>query len=140
VRVGYVDSSWLLAIAFGEAAAGRAAALLGEYDVLLASTLLEAEVLGALHREGLAGSAMPDAGISWLLPDRPLRPEIERVLAAGYLRGADLWHVANAVWAAADPGDTDFLTFDHRQREVAAALGFVTPDPGEGDVADPASA
>jgi hypothetical protein len=130
LRVAYVDSSWVLAIVFGERAAERAADLLQEYDALLSSTLLEAEVLAALHREGLSGADLPEAGISWLLPDRPLRPEIERVLAAGYLRGADLWHLASALWAADDPGGTDFLTFDVRQRDVSRALGFVTPEPG----------
>jgi hypothetical protein len=54
------------------------------------------------------------------------------VLAAGYLRGADLWHLACAAWAAAEPGSTDFLTFDLRQREVARDLGFVTPDAEQG--------
>jgi predicted nucleic acid-binding protein len=122
-----VDSSWLLAIVFGEPEAGAATDALASYDVLLSSALLEAEVLAALHREGVSASAYPDPGISWLLPDRPLRPEIERVLAAGYLRGADLWHVATAVWAAAGSPDTSFLTFDTRQREIAGALGFATP-------------
>jgi hypothetical protein len=127
VRVAYVDSSWLLAIAFAEPTAGTATTILESYDVLLSSTLLEAEILSALHREGLTATGLPDPGISWLLPDRPLRPEVERVLAAGYLRGADLWHVATAVWAAADPTRTSFLTFHLRQREIAGALGFVTP-------------
>jgi hypothetical protein len=129
VKVAYVDSSWLLAIAFGEPYAGGASTVLESYDALLSSTLLEAEVRAALHREGLGPAAVADPGLSWLLPDRALSREIETVLAAGYLRGADLWHVANAVWAAADPADTSFLTFDLRQREIAGALGFLTPAP-----------
>jgi predicted nucleic acid-binding protein len=127
VTVACVDSSWLLAVAFGDAEAAAALRRLAGYEALLASALLEAEVLAALRREGLPASAVSTAGISWVLPDRPLRPEVERVLGTGYLRGADLWHVATALFAAPDPAGTDFLTFDLRQREVAAALGFGTP-------------
>ena len=44
-----------------------------------------------------------------------------------YLRGADLWHVATALYLAESPADVDFLTLDPAQREAAAALGFPTP-------------
>jgi predicted nucleic acid-binding protein len=131
LKVAYVDTSWLLAIAFGETAADRAAGVLLDHDALLSAPILEAELLAALHREGLPLSAAPDPGISWILPDRPLRPEIERVLEAGYVRGADLWHLASALYAADSPGDTRFLTFDVRQGEVAAALGFEIAAPGD---------
>lgn len=59
-------------------------------------------------------------------PDRPLSSEITAVLEAGYLRGADLWHVAVALYHAEDPREVTFVTLDNRQRAVAAALGFRT--------------
>lgn len=62
--------------------------------------------------------------IEWVFPDRALTQEMERVLAAGRLRGADLWHVAHALYLAPEPGTMTFLTGDRRQREVAAAVGF----------------
>ena len=49
---------------------------------------------------------------------------MEAVLASGYLRGADLWHVAAALYSFPDPRTATFLTLDNRQREVAEALGF----------------
>ena len=59
-------------------------------------------------------------------PDRPLSPEIRRVLQAGYLRGADCFHVASALYFMDDPTGNTFLTLDTRQRAVAKALGFKT--------------
>lgn len=66
------------------------------------------------------------AGMTWILPDRSLQPEIEQTIAAGYLRGADLWHVACALFLVNDPREIAFLTRDERQRSVAKALGFKT--------------
>ena len=62
--------------------------------------------------------------IKWVLPDRPLSVEIIRVLRAGYLRGADLWHLATAMYVTPEPRDLTFLTLDRRQEEVAEELGF----------------
>lgn len=39
-------------------------------------------------------------------------------------RGADLWHVAAALYVAPSAGDMTFVTRDRRQRDVAAAPGF----------------
>jgi len=64
------------------------------------------------------------AGLEWVSPDRPLGAEINAVLDAGYLRGADCWHVATALYFATDPSRLAFLTLDARQGEVAKALGF----------------
>lgn len=68
------------------------------------------------------------APIDWILPDRPLGEELARALGAGYLRGADLWHVACALYLAGAIGSTvEFLTLDARQRAVASALGLPAP-------------
>ena len=49
---------------------------------------------------------------------------MENALRAGHLRGADLWHIATALYVAPDPFSIAFATLDQRQAEVAAALGF----------------
>ncbi|MGI9078358.1 MAG: hypothetical protein ACR2G6_13680 [Gemmatimonadaceae bacterium] len=64
------------------------------------------------------------AGLSWVMPDRPLHAEIAKVLQAGYLHGADCWHLATALYLAQEPGTISFLTLDERQRSVARILGF----------------
>jgi hypothetical protein len=46
------------------------------------------------------------------------------LLDAGYVRGADCWHLATALYLAPDAGDLVFLTLDLRQRAVAKTLGF----------------
>ena len=57
-------------------------------------------------------------------PTRALSTELRSLLRAGYLRGADLWHVACALYMARESEDVTFITLDQRQAEVAAALGF----------------
>ena len=49
---------------------------------------------------------------------------MESALRAGNLRGADLWHIATALYAAPEPAAIAFVTLDRRQASVAAALGF----------------
>ena len=46
------------------------------------------------------------------------------VLETGYLRGADLWHVATALYVSPQSGSLSFATLDARQSAVAEAFGF----------------
>lgn len=121
----YVDSSCLVAVAFDEPGARKLAARLRRFDRLFSSNLLEAELRSALVREGADGH-IEDllSWLTWVYPNRPLTPEYARITAAGYLRGADLWHLANALFLAPDPTDLSFLTLDGRQGAVARRLGF----------------
>ena len=59
----------------------------------------------------------------------PLASEFAKGLEAGYLRGADLWHVATTLYAARRPDEIAFVTLDMKQRTIAAALGFQVADP-----------
>ncbi len=127
MTVVYVDTSCLIAVAFGEPGAKALARRIEGYDEIVSSNLLEAELRSTLKREGVDGGSDMLAGVSWILPDRRLTAEIERVLSVRQLRGADLWHVAAALYLAESPADVDFLTLDSAQREAAAALGFATP-------------
>ncbi len=127
MKAAYVDTSCLVAIAFAEPGYEAVASELASYDTLLASNLLEAELRAALTREGVVEDHDElVAAIRWVLPDRPLSPEIKRVIAAGYVRGADLWHLACALLVAPGAVDLSFATLDEAQGKVARALGFQT--------------
>ncbi len=124
MTVAYVDTSCVVAIAFGERGAGPMARKLGEFDELIASNLLEAELLAAFTRERVEPDPSLLSAFAWVIPDRPLHAEIARALKAGYVRGADCWHLATALYVADDPAEMAFLTLDTHQAKVARALGF----------------
>lgn len=124
MRIGYVDTSCLVAIAFGERGAVALARRLEGFDELVSANLLEAELRAAFAREGVEPNADLFSAISWVIPDRPLHAEISNVFAGGYVRGADCWHLATALYLTDDPAEIHFLTLDQRQRKVARALGF----------------
>lgn len=129
--IAYLDTSYLVAAAFGERAARRLAGRLNRYDRLLASNLLEAEFRSTLVRERVAGDAdLWLSAIAWVHPDRPLTAELRRIAAAGALAGSGMWHLAHALYLAPDGKELDFLTLDRRQQEIASALGFSTPGAG----------
>ena len=103
MNAAYVDNSCVVAIAFGEPGHEAVASRLESFDVLLAANLLAAERRAVLVRERVPDRLdEPVAGFRWILPDRPLSPEIRRVAAKGDVRGADLWHLAGL---ATKPGE-----------------------------------
>ena len=124
--LAYVDTSCLVAIAFGERGGTSLAGRLAEFDELLSSNLLEAELRGAFRREEIPFEPSLVSWISWVLPDRPLSRELARTLEVGYLRGGDLWHVSCALYLVENTAEISFLTLDERQRAVAEGLGFRT--------------
>ena len=124
MTAAYVDTSCLVAIALGERGSAALARRLEKFGELCASNLLEAELRAALAREGIAPETDLLSWISWVIPDRPLSAEFGRVLIAGRVRGADLWHLASALYLAEEPARLPFLTLDDRQRTVARAVGF----------------
>ena len=126
MRAAYVDTSALAALALNETAAPGVSQRLATYERVLSSNLLEAELRSVFAREASTFEKRFLEGVDWILPDRPLTAELSAVLAAGTLHGADLWHVATALYAAPRPEDLAFVTLDHRQATVAGALGFVT--------------
>ena len=124
MSVAYIDTSALVAVLFDERGGGELGNRLNTFSQVVSSNLLEAEIRSVLKREGHICSPDLLVGIKWVLPERPLRPEFETVLEAGYLRGADLWHVATALYLAENPIEVAFVTRDRRQGAVASALGF----------------
>ena len=122
----YVDTSALAAIGFNEPGSIAVRQRLNSFSRLRASLLLEAELRSAYARENLTFDVRLLDRIMWVEPNRPLSAELAAVLQVGYLRGADLWHVAAALYSADNPREITFVTLDARQRAVAAALGFRT--------------
>ena len=127
MKAAYVDTSCLVAIAFGEKGAASLARRLEGFDELFSSNLLEAEFRASLVREEVDDATDLLSWFTWVLPDQPLSRELGEALAAGYLRGADLWHVGCALFLSdGKASDLHFLTLDDRQRAVAEGLGFPT--------------
>ena len=124
MSVAYVDTSVIVAVAFGEDGAEALAERLSSYSRLVSSNLLEAELRAACRREGRPVPVHLLARIGWILTHRPLTGEMEAALEAGSLRGADLWHVASALYATPEPAAIAFFTLDRQQASVAAGLGF----------------
>lgn len=124
MKAAYVDTSCFVAIALAEAGAASVARRLAPFDALYSSSLLEAELYAVLQRERVKLDSHVLERIGWVIPDRPLHSEIGRVLEVGYVRGADCWHLATALFLAKEPGEISFLTLDTRQWSVARKLGF----------------
>ncbi len=125
MSVAYVDTSCLVAIAFGERGATAVERSLRQHDELISSNFLEAELRSAFRRERVEFVAGAIGKVSWLIPDRPLTDEIERVLEAGHIRGAGCWHLASALYLSPEPSSMAFLTLDEPQKKVAKHLGFI---------------
>lgn len=130
MRAAYLDTSFLLAILFDEPGAAGFSRKLGGYEQVFSSDLLTAETLAAAVRERLdVGMVMTVLDpLSLVLPHRSLDREMREVLAVGYLRGADAWHVACALFLAdGRRSELAFLSRDVSQRRLARRLGFPTP-------------
>jgi predicted nucleic acid-binding protein len=126
MSVAYVDTSFLLGIAFGETEASRLARKLSGFDTAISANLLVAELRAAHLREKIQVDEDLLSSIAIVLPERPLDREIARVLEHGYLRGADCWHLAAALYVADNPESLAFLSLDQTQLRFARALGFRT--------------
>lgn len=124
MTTAYVDSSCIVATAFGEKDAVPIARRLSRFDRVLSSPLLEAELFSALLREDREITTAWSSAIEYVIVDRPLTDEVSKVLSTGYVRGADCWHLATALYVTPDPSQLTFLTLDATQRKIAKALGF----------------
>jgi predicted nucleic acid-binding protein len=120
----FVDTSALVCVAFQEPGHEGVAEHLASSTDLFASPLLEAEYRAALAREDLPEGVHLLRAFRWVLPNRPLSPELERVFSSGYALGAGALHLATALFLADRPADLPFLTLDVQQRRVAEELGF----------------
>ena len=124
----YVDSSAAVAVVLEEPGWEITARRLASFPVLLSANLLEAEVRSVYARERLQYDPNAVSSIGWVHPNRSLSTEMAKALeVGGYLKGADLWHIATAMYVDETViGGIAFITLDNRQRNVAANLGFAT--------------
>lgn len=122
----FIDSSVVVSLVLREPTAAAMRRRLAAFNVVYASDLVEAELRSACRREQIAVDMRLLRDVEVIFPDRTLRREMERVLEAGYLRGADCFHLATALFLARDPSRLTFVTLDAQQREVAKTLGFAT--------------
>lgn len=127
MNIAYIDSSALVAIAFNEPSASILTEFISRCEKVISSCLLEAEIRSAFARENVVFPESLLSGIGWILPERPLTKELAIALDAGYLRGADLWHVASALYAVKDPRQVLFATLDNKQESVVREIGFQIP-------------
>ena len=125
MKIAYVDTSFLVAMAFDEPKGKRSAGRLKTFEHRLSANLLEAEFRSALAREGVAShGAHFLSWLTWVYPNRPLAKEFNTVLALGQVEGADLWHLACALFVAPNPRELSFLTHDASQKKLAREVGF----------------
>lgn len=130
----------MAAILFEEPGSQELFRILSDLKTLYASDLMEAEIRSAAAREGLDPQIVDTAllKVKWIYPDRSLTQELKQVVSTGiYLRGADLWHLACALYLAGDSASMPFVTLDKVQAQAAARLGFkVLPEyPETGNLA-----
>ncbi|MEZ4267528.1 MAG: type II toxin-antitoxin system VapC family toxin [Myxococcota bacterium] len=131
-RLAYVDTSCLVAVAFEEPGHDALRARLQGYSSLVAGGLVEAELCSALARENRGATAAHlFPSVRWFGVPARLTAELERVFEAGYLRGADAWHLAAALWFCDTPPSLAFCTLDKAQAAVARHLGFAVPTAAE---------
>ena len=125
-RIAYVDSSCIVAIALGEPSAHTFARKLATFDTAVSHPLLDAEVRSACRREDVPVPQREIDLLELIEANRAISSEIDKVLTAGYVRGADCLHLATALYLSPDPQELWFLTLDARQRVVAQTIGFRT--------------
>ena len=89
MRVAYVDTSCLVAIAFDESKGPETATQLAAYDRLYADNLLEAEFRSALAREGI-DQDQDDllSRVTWVFPAEALGEEYRTALGGGSATGS----------------------------------------------------
>ena len=134
----YWDASALLS-ALVQDTHSKVAARWAATDALhLVSTLGWAETTAVLHRlaaEGHLTKVLVDSALEsltagpWRLILRgPQRHDIESLAGKHTLRGADLWHLAQARAMLAELPALRVLTFDRRLREAAELEGLLSSE------------
>lgn len=125
--LAYVDTSCIVAVCFDEKNAKEIKKKLISYDHLFSANLLEAEFLATCSREGVLSAGPPSLErINWVLPPRPLSDEYLLVLKHSHVRGADLYHIACALFLRSELDEIDFVSADVKQLQAATLIGLRT--------------
>jgi hypothetical protein len=126
MQLACVDSSCVVAVLLRAPGGAAVRRELAKLDTAFAANLLEAEVKAAAAREGVVLTQADEAlsSLRWVFPHRPMTAEFARILGTGYVRGADLWHLACALLLQESLGPMPFLTLDAQQAATARAVGL----------------
>ena len=125
MKLAYIDTSVLVAIAYGEEGHKEIASRLSDLDRAFASNIVEAELHALLSAEGhKKETGRLTRCLTWVYPHRPLSQEYARILAAGKAAGTALWHLACALYLQEEVGELAFLSADTQQAELATRLGL----------------
>ena len=125
MKWAYVDSSLIIATLFQDGPARSIKKLWLSADRFVSSYLLEVEVLSAATRERFALELVePELRKIGYVRTHSLATESKVILGKGYLRGADLYHVATALWIQNKHTGLKFLSLDEKQLVVARKVGL----------------
>lgn len=121
----YIDSSVVVASLFDELPNNKK--IWGSSDNFLSSFILESEVLSTAKREGLDLDLVKKElkKISFVRTES-LLAQLTEIFKVGYLRGADAFHLATAMWIQGKHSGLKFYTLDKRQIAIASMFGFET--------------
>ena len=122
----YIDTSVIVSLLFEEHGHKEFRKIL-KTGRALSSYFIEAELYSVAKREGVALDIVRRfvEPLFLFTPSRPIAFECERILKEHYCRGADIYHLASALFLAPNPRELKFVTCDNRQGAIAKALGFL---------------
>ena len=127
MKIGYIDTSVLVAMAFDDAGGSFIGRFVSSFDRLYSSSLLEAEFFSAAAKENrlkdTTGFIKP---VRFIYPDANLTRYHQRVLEAGQIEGSALHHLSCALYLFQRPEDVFFLSLHPAQATLASRLGFQT--------------
>jgi predicted nucleic acid-binding protein len=124
----YLDTSAFLALVFRQSGYKQIEKILENVEQVLTTDLLMSEATSVFVRERGDFEVLKTSlgGLLFITAELSV-PLLESVLRAGWLRGADLYHLAAAFWLTdSKPKNIYFLTLDEQQNRVAGKLGFKT--------------
>lgn len=122
----YIDSSVLIATLLEDHPKPQLDKFWGSAEWFISSYLLQAEVFSAVKREkaDMQLAALEIKKIGFVRTDS-LAEELMEIFKAGYVRGADAFHLATALWIRGKHKDLKFITLDEKQKEIARYLDFI---------------
>jgi predicted nucleic acid-binding protein len=121
----YIDASAIAGLLMGEPSAQALLAKVDANSLRYSSPLLEAEVLSVAKRENIGFESVAEfLDRIVYVQTQSLRTQLEEVLEVGYLREADAYHLATAVFLDSKRDNLVFVSLDQNQKKLAGRMGF----------------
>lgn len=126
MKLVYIDTSVLIAVFFQEPNYKNYLKYFSKNYQLISSEILVAEFYSFLSRNKRPLSEAFEIldYLSIVRPDKGLENYCEMILSYGYAKGADLFHIANALYIDPEVKELVFLTHDVKQGKLAKKVGF----------------